>query len=209
MIDLAPHLTNTSLQTHRGEDGVRLLDELVGCHILSGGDKDLELTAADVGCIIDQMAEILAETFRAALQNPIHFQVCSMLSSSYVGCNSDACSLNPTPSNSMVSISWLHIVHSTKTRGRHFNSNCWRSMPSLPSNLLVHDFLGSWKTFLLPWEKFVLTLSLRKKIDRQSRLGPLGPLVKLVMGCENVWRWRSEVPVDARHVRLHKNNAYI
>lgn len=78
-IDLAPHFTNTSLQTHRGEDGVRLLDELVGCHILSGGDKDLELTAADVGCIIDQMAEILAETFKAALQNPIHFQVCSML----------------------------------------------------------------------------------------------------------------------------------
>lgn len=33
-IDLAPHLTNTSLQTERGEAGVRLLDELVGCHAL-------------------------------------------------------------------------------------------------------------------------------------------------------------------------------
>ncbi|KAJ3718805.1 tubulin-tyrosine ligase family-domain-containing protein, partial [Lentinula raphanica] len=33
--DLAPHLTNTSLQTHRGEQGVRLLNELIGCHILS------------------------------------------------------------------------------------------------------------------------------------------------------------------------------
>ncbi|PIL32063.1 hypothetical protein GSI_06767 [Ganoderma sinense ZZ0214-1] len=34
-IDLATHLTNTSLQTQRGEAGVRLLDELVGCHLLS------------------------------------------------------------------------------------------------------------------------------------------------------------------------------
>ncbi|KAI0824268.1 tubulin-tyrosine ligase [Trametes gibbosa] len=34
-LDLAPHLTNTSLQTERGEAGVRLLDELVGTHVLS------------------------------------------------------------------------------------------------------------------------------------------------------------------------------
>ncbi|KAI0361738.1 tubulin-tyrosine ligase [Trametes cingulata] len=34
-LDLAAHLTNTSLQTDRGEAGVRLLDELVGCHVLS------------------------------------------------------------------------------------------------------------------------------------------------------------------------------
>ncbi|EIW64763.1 tubulin-tyrosine ligase [Trametes versicolor FP-101664 SS1] len=34
-LDLAPHLTNTSLQTERGEAGVRLLEELVGCHVLS------------------------------------------------------------------------------------------------------------------------------------------------------------------------------
>ena len=38
-MDLAAHLTNTSLQTERGEAGVRLLDELVGCHILSGGPR--------------------------------------------------------------------------------------------------------------------------------------------------------------------------
>ncbi|KAI0778076.1 hypothetical protein BD413DRAFT_704275, partial [Trametes elegans] len=35
VLDLAAHLTNTSLQTERGESGVRLLDELVGCHVLS------------------------------------------------------------------------------------------------------------------------------------------------------------------------------
>ncbi|KAI8995534.1 tubulin-tyrosine ligase [Trametes punicea] len=33
-LDLAVHLTNTSLQTERGQAGVRLLDELIGCHVL-------------------------------------------------------------------------------------------------------------------------------------------------------------------------------
>lgn len=77
-IDLAPHLTNTSLQTHRGEEGVRLLDELVGCHILSDGHAGslLKFTKDDIKAIQDQMTDVLAETFKAALESPIHFQVC-------------------------------------------------------------------------------------------------------------------------------------
>ena len=95
-IDLAPHLTNSSLlQTaRRGEDlegleacCVRLLDDLVGCHILSrgGGDPDSSLpnstlTSAHLANIQDQIADTLAETFAAALQSPIHFQVRSSFS---------------------------------------------------------------------------------------------------------------------------------
>lgn len=98
-IDLTPHLTNSSLlqTSRRGEssdlEGVRLLDELVGCHILSRGasastpgppvanllsgsdDPDSTLTSAHVANIQDQIADALAETFTAALQSPIHFQV--------------------------------------------------------------------------------------------------------------------------------------
>lgn len=78
-VDLAPHLTNTSLQTHKGEDGVRLLDELIGCHVLSGAQDDNHsgpiLTAEDISNLQDQMASVLAETFKAALENPVHFQV--------------------------------------------------------------------------------------------------------------------------------------
>ncbi|KAI0321720.1 TTL-domain-containing protein [Amylostereum chailletii] len=77
-IDLAPHLTNTSLQTHRGEEGVRLFDELVGCHVLSNGSAEglepCQLTAKHVTDIQDQMAGVLAETFKAALETPVHFQ---------------------------------------------------------------------------------------------------------------------------------------
>ncbi|KIY45403.1 TTL-domain-containing protein, partial [Fistulina hepatica ATCC 64428] len=60
--DLAPHLTNSSLQTHRGEDGVRLFDEL------------LRLTESHITSILDQIRDILAEIFRAALENVVHFQ---------------------------------------------------------------------------------------------------------------------------------------
>ncbi|KAH9946770.1 tubulin-tyrosine ligase [Amylocystis lapponica] len=42
--DLAAHLTNTSLQKERGEAGVRLLDELVGCRILSSSSANPECT---------------------------------------------------------------------------------------------------------------------------------------------------------------------
>ncbi|KIL70673.1 hypothetical protein M378DRAFT_155610 [Amanita muscaria Koide BX008] len=75
VIDLSPHLTNTSLQAHRGEVGVRLLQELVGCRLLSGNqDTERKLTTEDVDMIVRQMGEVLAETFKAALQMPVHFQ---------------------------------------------------------------------------------------------------------------------------------------
>lgn len=72
--DLSAHLTNTSLQTHPSEYAVRLLDELVGCRILSG-NSNAKLTSADVSFIVGQMVDILAETFKAALDTPVHFQV--------------------------------------------------------------------------------------------------------------------------------------
>ncbi|KAG1881837.1 tubulin-tyrosine ligase family-domain-containing protein [Suillus tomentosus] len=75
-IDLTPHLTNTSLQIDRGEKGVHLLDELSGCHILSGDDTDRGalFTPEDIENIKVQMGSVLAETFKAALEMPIHFQ---------------------------------------------------------------------------------------------------------------------------------------
>ncbi|KAG2129923.1 tubulin-tyrosine ligase family-domain-containing protein [Suillus clintonianus] len=75
-IDLTPHLTNTSLQIDRGEEGVYLLDELSGCHILSGHDVDSEalFTSEDIENIKVQMGAVLAETFKAAVEMPIHFQ---------------------------------------------------------------------------------------------------------------------------------------
>jgi hypothetical protein len=78
-IDLTPHLTNTSLQTHRGEEGVRLLSELVGCSILSGDTPGaLKLTNEHIEMIVTQMAEVLSETFKAAVQSSVHFQVGSL-----------------------------------------------------------------------------------------------------------------------------------
>ncbi|KAJ7275351.1 tubulin-tyrosine ligase family-domain-containing protein [Mycena haematopus] len=74
-VDLGPHLTNTSLQAERGEEGVRLFSELVSCQILSGPDNTrTKFSTEDMQAIIDQMVRILAETFKAALENPIHFQ---------------------------------------------------------------------------------------------------------------------------------------
>ncbi|KAK0208593.1 tubulin-tyrosine ligase [Desarmillaria ectypa] len=75
LVDLTPHLTNTSLQTHRGEEGVRLLDELIGCHIQSGVDgNNIQLSEAHVADLVEQISSVLAETFKAGLQNPVHFQ---------------------------------------------------------------------------------------------------------------------------------------
>lgn len=74
--DLAKHLTNTSLQAERGEEGVRLLAELVGSQIKSGL-PDRVLTKDAVDKIVDQASDILAETFVAALASPVHFQVSS------------------------------------------------------------------------------------------------------------------------------------
>lgn len=72
--DLAKHLTNTSLQTDRGEAGVRLLSELVGSQIQSGLSEDRVLTQDDITKIVDQASAVLAETFVAALASPVHFQ---------------------------------------------------------------------------------------------------------------------------------------
>lgn len=77
-IDLTPHLTNTSLQNHNGEEGVRLLEELIGCRIVSSDQDQLEFKREDTVSITSQMVGILAETFKAALESPIHFQVCIM-----------------------------------------------------------------------------------------------------------------------------------
>ncbi|KAG1755124.1 tubulin-tyrosine ligase family-domain-containing protein [Suillus paluster] len=77
-VDLTPHLTNTSLQIDRGEEGVHLLDELSGCYILSGDDTDRRalrlFTPEDIENIKVQMGAVLAETFKAAVEMPIHFQ---------------------------------------------------------------------------------------------------------------------------------------
>ncbi|KAK7064488.1 tubulin-tyrosine ligase [Favolaschia claudopus] len=75
-IDLGPHLTNTSLQAaERGEAGVRLLSELMSCRIMSGsGDAESQFSSEDLQSILDQIRDVLAETFKAALDNPIHFQ---------------------------------------------------------------------------------------------------------------------------------------
>ncbi|KAF9499808.1 TTL-domain-containing protein [Pleurotus eryngii] len=74
-MDLAPHLTNTSLQLHTGEESVRLLEELNGCTILSGSkENSRSFTEGDIANILQQMAATLTETFRAALESPVHFQ---------------------------------------------------------------------------------------------------------------------------------------
>ncbi|KAG7099371.1 hypothetical protein E1B28_001227 [Marasmius oreades] len=74
-IDLACHLTNTSLQTHRGEAGVRLLNELVGCHVLSDPKETMRIfTEEDIDLLTSQMMQVLEETFTAALRDPINFQ---------------------------------------------------------------------------------------------------------------------------------------
>ncbi|EIN13498.1 tubulin-tyrosine ligase [Punctularia strigosozonata HHB-11173 SS5] len=77
-IDLTPHLTNTSLQAHRGEEGVRLLDELAGHRVYSTPSRDDGVTTTlkeeDIADIKDQISAILGETFKAAQATPIHFQ---------------------------------------------------------------------------------------------------------------------------------------
>ncbi|KAG8928870.1 hypothetical protein FRC02_006365 [Tulasnella sp. 418] len=72
---LAPHLTNTCLQdSSDSENSVRLLSELVGCRILSSDDPNARLTAEDIDNIVGQVSDVLAESFQAALESPIHFQ---------------------------------------------------------------------------------------------------------------------------------------
>jgi len=76
-VDMTPHLTNTSLHTHRGEEVVRLFDDLVGCDLLPhiGATSGWKFKKEDADGIFDQMSAILAETFKAALESPVHFQV--------------------------------------------------------------------------------------------------------------------------------------
>ena len=78
-MDLASHLTNTSLQTPSlsnpdPNDNVRSFSELVGCHVLSEAGPTV-ISAEDIQNITDQVCEVLAGTFKAALESPIHFQV--------------------------------------------------------------------------------------------------------------------------------------
>lgn len=75
VINLSPHLTNTSLQTERGEENVRLLDELVGCKILSGDGAHDVFSQDDHKTLISQIGDVLAETFKAGLEASVHFQV--------------------------------------------------------------------------------------------------------------------------------------
>lgn len=79
-VDLTAHLTNTSLQRDNpdAQSGVRLLSELVGCTICSGEPSQWEgqaLTQENVDGLVDQVSKVLAETFKAAIASPIHFQV--------------------------------------------------------------------------------------------------------------------------------------
>ena len=103
-MDLSAHLTNTALQTERGEAGVRLLDELVGCHVLSGPvqlsqrqrpphamgrmlDPEARHAAQprstqypifskeDVEDLKGQVCSLLSELFKAAVEMSVHFQV--------------------------------------------------------------------------------------------------------------------------------------
>lgn len=74
--DLAPHLTNTCLQDGHDERFVRLFNELAGHRIYGlSGETTGTLTAMDTEDIMEQMTHIVAEVFKAAIQNPVHFQV--------------------------------------------------------------------------------------------------------------------------------------
>ncbi|KZT30361.1 tubulin-tyrosine ligase [Neolentinus lepideus HHB14362 ss-1] len=72
-VDLTPHLTNTCLQPDHSEEHVRTLDELVGCTVL-GASEEETLSKEDVESIKARMGDIVAEVFKAALENPVHFQ---------------------------------------------------------------------------------------------------------------------------------------
>lgn len=75
--NLSAHLTNTALQESRGEENVRLLQELVGCTIFppdETSDQKRVLSQADVDSIVDNVATCIGEVFKAALNSAIHFQ---------------------------------------------------------------------------------------------------------------------------------------
>ncbi|KEP52228.1 tubulin-tyrosine ligase [Rhizoctonia solani 123E] len=74
-MDLSPHLTNTALQDNVHESSIRLLTELVGCDILSAPGPGTTFRLEDVQDLENQVSNILAETFKAALASAVHFQV--------------------------------------------------------------------------------------------------------------------------------------
>ncbi|KAJ3544933.1 hypothetical protein NMY22_g2616 [Coprinellus aureogranulatus] len=71
-INLVPHLTNTCLHTEQGEAHVRLFDELAGRRVMSGDSR--VFTKEDISDIVGQLSDILADTFKAAVDSPVHFQ---------------------------------------------------------------------------------------------------------------------------------------
>lgn len=83
--NLSAHLTNTALQESHGEENVRLLQELVGCRIVSkanlgdgAGEETVSypiLTQEDVDQIVDQVSMTIGNVFKAALNSGVHFQV--------------------------------------------------------------------------------------------------------------------------------------
>jgi tubulin--tyrosine ligase len=83
-MDLRAHLTNTSLQIPTPEspdpnDNVRLLSEMVGTPVLSLDGGERKLADKDLETITQMVYQALADTFRAALESPVHFQVCSLV----------------------------------------------------------------------------------------------------------------------------------
>lgn len=84
--DLTPHLTNTSLQQGHGDANVRLFSELIGSRIVSLGDAEGQgesFSEADAKDMVDQISELLADVFQAAINSPIHFQVRPFLTSKH------------------------------------------------------------------------------------------------------------------------------
>ncbi|KAK4054853.1 putative tubulin--tyrosine ligase pby1 [Microbotryomycetes sp. JL201] len=78
-VNLASHLTNTCLQTSseeysRADLAVSTLSALVGKTILSGSRRGQKLEQADVQRIEDQVSDIVAEVFKAAVGAATSFQ---------------------------------------------------------------------------------------------------------------------------------------
>jgi tubulin---tyrosine ligase len=125
--ELAPHLTNSSLQIHRGDAGVRMLDELAGCHILSSSQTGV-FSERDVDCILREIASVLAETFHAALANPVHFQVSMNVVNIHLAHTDSLChnSRYLTPLNCTALILWSLILWVEMIRRQNSSVTCWR-----------------------------------------------------------------------------------
>jgi hypothetical protein len=129
-VSLKPHLTNTCLQAELGGEHVRLFDELIGRRILSGSFG--KFTEGDLNSIVNQVSDVLADTFRAAVDSPVHFQARLDLRSLVPGLIFCMCSLYLTLS------SFTELTFSSQTRApptclNASRSISWKSMPSPPS----------------------------------------------------------------------------